>query len=684
MRSKAAFWVFVTLLIAANTALAYGGFPPVVTGWVFVAGFLVPTTALFLKDLSGALSFRRVEKKPAPSTALLALVSLILLGAVPRFWRLTEDFLWPTGDEGLHGFLAMGLARHWTGQFFYTVGEHPPLLIWSLALMFKAGWNGLTALWCLPAFFSLILIPVGYGAARRWFDRKWSLVFVFLLAISYWPLSLGRYCHQGLFVPFWELVALWGIGELAEGPRVRWHGWDIFLLGLWIGLGTLTFTAWWAVLFGATCLWLALFNGRGRMAHVAYYSGLLLGILPFLIAAFREGYGHHLLDSSPLNPGFGPSHLWITRLSYITSLFWGSLQAGTSYGPLWGGMLNPILSTAFWVGLAALIQDRASGKSKITLFFLFICLLPGLLAGDYVELNRIIQVMPWVLWTCVVGLRAVLSRLKADKTATVGLCLILAVSTALDGWHYLKPVLSGERARIEKASFADGNEGFLAYRTLQGVAKSQGPGIVLTDFMPLKFGHSLSVAVHSFNAAENDRLDPQACSWAALVTEVQLVPFLRSRFPKARWFWFHSVPPALEGGMALGLIPIGERDRKWISDLIAVHHSFHRLNLEAERSFNGPQYFKTALEDTWDLYPRIKGDRYLETVFWEWVSQFNLGSDPSISDRVLVKALERGYPTADLLEKLSRYKAQEGKTKEVEEFHARALEALREVQEIFP
>jgi hypothetical protein len=231
---------------------------------------------------------------------------------------------------------------------------------------------------------------------------------------------------------------------------------------------------------------------------------------------------------------------------------------------------------------------------------------------------------------------------------------------------------------------AAADEKFRAFQALEAMAGTEGPGLILTDFVPLKYGHSLSVAVHPFNAAENDRLDTTVCRWMGLVTEVHYVPFLKARFPEAKWYWFHPTPPSLEGGMALGIIPLGTQDRKWVDDWLEVHHSFHRLNLEAERGFNGPRYFQKALEDTWELRPRVQGDRFLESVYWDWVAQFNFGSDPSIPTKILAEALGKGYPVAHSLERMSQQMAQVGDPKDATQFHQRALDALRQVQKEFP
>ncbi len=122
-------------------------------------------------------------------------------------FRLTQFYLWPTGDEALHGFLAVSLLKSWNWQFFYTVGEHPPLLIWMLALLFDVFKSSFAALWFLPAIFSIVTIPVGYLCAREFLSKSASALFCFFLAFSFWPV------YFGLFLPSRSFHSLLGTLE---------------------------------------------------------------------------------------------------------------------------------------------------------------------------------------------------------------------------------------------------------------------------------------------------------------------------------------------------------------------------------------------------------------------------------------------------------------------------------------
>ena len=385
--------VCFVILVLSNALLAYVPITFMAKGWIFFIGILIPL--LLLVSRSGepypkSLELREAFDMPQWGWVLLGCFALGL-----RFFKLTNFHLWPTGDEGLHGYLAIPLSQKWDWRFFYTVGEHPPLLIWCLSFFFKWFDSPFFNLWFLPALFSALTVPIGYLAARHFFSRGLSFLFVFLLAFSYWPLYFGRFCHQGIFVPFFELFGFWLLGRYFKAPRGGGKGRMIFWVGLWTGLGSFTFTSWAVVilLMALTVFAVHFKNARLETRPLGWFSlGLLSGLAPFLAAAIREGYGHHLIDSSSASRWFSQSHEFLTRVSYLTNFLWGNLQPGASYAPTWGGILNPLLAACFLWGLTDLFRHRNVKIYQWLAAGFFICLLPGLLSADYVEFNRVIQV----------------------------------------------------------------------------------------------------------------------------------------------------------------------------------------------------------------------------------------------------------------------------------------------------
>jgi hypothetical protein len=651
-------WAIFFVLLVSNTILSYSPTALTIKGWVFFLGVLVPLIVGIRTSLAegstGADLFETelfLGRNKIVLTLLVAIISIAL-----RFFDLTHFRPWITGDEALHGFLAIGLCHLWNWQFFYTVGEHPPLLIWFVSFFFGHFQSPYFDLWFIPACFSLMVVPLGYLACKQFFPGGLSAVFSVLLACSFWPLYFGRFCHQGIFIPFWELAGLYLLGSwLREGnKRIRWP----ILLGLWVGLGTLTFTAWAVVLLLFILMVGSIKEKVSNRSVALFFGSLLLGSTPFLIAVFQTGYGHHLLDSSSLNQGFSSSHVLATHLSYLSCLYWGSLQGDTSYGPVWGGMLNPVLSSAFFIGVIVLIRHKRDPKFQWIFWAMILCFLPGFLASDYVEFNRVIQTMPFIILIAAMGLLALLSKINKN-VRWIFFCLLIVPSVLLDIHHLLIPMADSPY--------------YQAYKKLDSLAGTKGPGIIYTDFMPLSYGHSLNVMSYHFNAAANPVLDLKKSTWAGVVTQADTAPYLLQRFAGAYSEDLGNKAPVEEASLALVVVPINLENRETFERWADAQEFFNRLNLEAENSYNNNDYFVKGLEDFKEGYSRVKDDPYLRTCYWEWGSQYQLGSSHEPNVFCLQNAIRKGYPAPHLYFKLGNLMTLEGKWTKAREAYQTAL-----------
>jgi len=665
-------WFVFIVFAVTNYFLAYIPLSYVTKSWLAVFGLLIPwfgavlsprqleTSNLFYLETFQGLS----EKWFLP---------LFCIGAVFfRFYRLTHFYLWPTGDEGLHGFLAIPLISKWDWRFFYTVGEHPPLLIWSLVPFFKYFDSPFFNIWFLPAFFSSITVPVGYWTSRQFFSKSFSWFFGFLLAFSFWPLYFGRFCHQGLFLPFWELLGFVLLSFFVKAKikyrKVIW----VFGLGLWVGLGSLTFMAWSVVilLFVLTVLMVWFYLYRDIFLYlISFFVGLFLGVLPFAIAVFGEGFGHHLIDSSAASHYFTPVHEIITHVSYVTCLFWGSLQNGSSYAPLWGGVLNPILGSCFFVGTIELICRWNEKKTFWICVAFFILFLPGLISADYVEFNRVIQVMPFLLLVTALGMQG-LMRTLSDGKKWIFVPLILC-SFCLDMNHLLKPAVDGPTWRLNfKKEIPD--ENFKAYQILNNDYSINGPGLIFSDFMPLTHGHTLHVTTYHFNAALNSKLSIADAKWAGVMVNVHYQKYLEKRFPGSTWERVTPHPQG-QGGSVVGLIPINQNNVRTLIHWCQAHQYFYGLNLQAEKMYNNPKLYRSVLEHFSDGYPLVKDDPFLESCFGEWMTQFHWGSDHQQNILLMKRVLQTGYPCAHLYYKLGEYLFLDHRFLEAKEVFKRAM-----------
>jgi len=645
--------------------LSYGPFGWSAKVWIFILAMLVPLVVVGLwvptaKKADAEKFFSSEKGFPVPPAALLG----ALAGAAVflRFFDLINFHFWPTGDEGLNGFLALSLCRHWSWHFFYAVGELPPLLTWLLTLGYRLSTLAFFVLWFPPALFSALALGAGYAAARLFFSRSLATIFGILLAFSFWPLESGRFCHQGILMPFWEVICFYLLGRyLKASPRNR--GRRALFLGLWTGLGTLTFPAWLAVLPLAVFTFLLTqvrdFQ-KNRKPVLIWGLGLALGGLPFILASLREGYGHHLLDASAASGWFSLAHQWRTHAAYLSCFFWGAPPEGASYGPFWGGMLNPILGAGFFLGAFELFRLRKVFFPKWWVLAAGFFFLPGLLASDYVELNRVLQVMPLLLLTAAFGFQRL--YLDLGRRALPVVLLLLAVSFGLDMIHL-------DKSRTPLVKITDAN--YAAYQVLDAQRAKEGPGLIFSDFLLLSHGHSLSACVYPFNAAVNPRLNPGAARWAAVIVNSHYERFLAARFPGSTW-----VKTPLEdgeGGLVVGILPVTDANQELFSRWKAVHDYFGTLNLEAEQVANSQVEYQKTLARLPEGYARVAGDPFLESIFGEWMAQYHYGADYSRNIEALRRAVTRGYPAAHLYFKLGNFLWVDGKTREARQAYTQSV-----------
>ena len=153
--SQANPWVYFWILAISNSLLAYSNFSYIVKSWIFFFGVPAPfflSIGTRMKKSPGSWDREQfpLVVKPASLTVMCGLAVFL------RFFKLTGFHLCPTGDEGLHGFLAIPLSEKWNWQFYDTVGEHPPLLIWVLSFFFRFFDSPFFNLWFFPALISAL------------------------------------------------------------------------------------------------------------------------------------------------------------------------------------------------------------------------------------------------------------------------------------------------------------------------------------------------------------------------------------------------------------------------------------------------------------------------------------------------------------------------------------------------
>src|SRR5579859_1723473 len=344
-------WVYFLVFTFFNAVLSYSHFSYTVNSVILVFGILLPMAWAVRKSppLPGHLPYSKEFLPPFP---LWLLILLGLSALFIRFYRLETLFIWPTGDDGLLGMFAIGLSEKWNWKFFYTIGQVPPLPVCTAALLYKTGISPFLCLWLPSAVVSTLTIPAGYAAARTFFPKSFSLLCGILLAFGYWPFLMGRLCQPGIWLLLWTCGCLFFLGCFGQASSASMKKKVAVFLGFTAGLGSLTFTPWPVVVLGIA---LALFAGSFRKPLkneeyiLPFFVSLFIALVPFLTAAWKEGYSGHINAMSALSGWFSIGHQMVTAFSYLTELCWGTLEGDSSYVAEYGGMLNPLWGAAFLV-----------------------------------------------------------------------------------------------------------------------------------------------------------------------------------------------------------------------------------------------------------------------------------------------------------------------------------------------
>ncbi|HJT24206.1 MAG TPA: glycosyltransferase family 39 protein, partial [bacterium] len=319
-------WAVFSTLVLANGALAYLPLSLQAKLWIFLAGILLPMGLYGQGKIPTGIAWAPQKPKDLfPVPPLWVWLSLLGLGLFLRFFMLTDFRSWPTGDEGLQGFFAIELVKKWDWRFFYTSGQHPPLFIWILKIFFQLFSDPFFNLWFPPAVLSFLALLGGCLVSRVFFSKPVAFVLGLLLAFSFWPLEFGRFCVQGSLVPVCELLCLYLFGRFlgASTPESR-RMWGV-VLGLSLGLGSLTFTSWaTVVLFVVSLVWVEAFSQSPKDFRSLALFGVsfLIGVSPWLMAALLEGYGGYLVGVSTLSGFFTWKQQFLTSISNLTVLLW--------------------------------------------------------------------------------------------------------------------------------------------------------------------------------------------------------------------------------------------------------------------------------------------------------------------------------------------------------------------------
>jgi hypothetical protein len=609
-------WLLFLVLSLANAFMSYSAFDIRTKGILIIFGIVLPiySALRFIPVLNSSKNHFLPNQEIFPHTKIFFIVFSIA-AIFSRFYRLQTFHLWPSGDESLQGLFAIDLIRHWNWRFFYTTGQHAPLLIWLLKWFFQCFESPFLNLWLLPACLSIFFVFLSYRTARLFFPRNVSAVYFGLTAISFWPMCFGRYCVQGVLVPLFETTAFLLFGYFLKSSSPKSKSLFAAVLGLCAGLGTWAYTSWFAVVFFLILVLIASeakeHSHRFKFLWIFIFF-FVLSALPWMIAAVHEKFGGYVFGVSFLSGYFDKKEQILNSLSYLTSLFWGTVNGSAAYGPVWGGMLNPLLGSCFFIGGIRLLRENQTGLVRAIAGALLLFVLPGVLSADHVEMFRVIQLMPLLNLVASIGLVWLLEFVPVRKGLTV-FSVILLFSFSLDLIHLLKISDIAIPAFHPAPSIQD--ENYWAYQKLEPAAQTGGAGLIFTDFILLDHDHTLNVTTYHFNALFNSKFKIEDARWAGVVANVHYVPFLSKRFPGSHW-WRITPYAAEDGGSAVGIISITPQNRETFSKWALAHQYFHQLTIKAENTMNDPSQYLLTIQKLSEGIPLMDGDPFFRVLLW--------------------------------------------------------------------
>jgi 4-amino-4-deoxy-L-arabinose transferase-like glycosyltransferase len=655
------------LWISANLLFSYSSLSLVLKIWAALLSLAAWFFLLFLP-------YSSLEKPPEEKHFPIPLWAWALLGATAlflRFFRLTTLSAWPVMDEGIGGYFSILLLEKWDWNFSQGTSQTPRFFAWGQTLLFKIFSPSLFTLWLYPALWSLLSVPASYFATRKFFSPAVAALVAALTAVSFWPLYLGRYSTQSVFMVFWEWVAFYALAVfLNKRPESKWPA---FWLGLATGLGFHTYLSWGLVAFLIALI--VAFRPQASLVKRARTFSLFAGTAllagsPLFISYLNgyRGYFHHLW-------AVHPQHSWLSNVSlasaYARDLFWGQAPEFFHYGPVWGGFFNPISGAFCFLGLLLILRHWRKALYFWLVFASFFFFIPAVLTNN-LEMMRLCQLLPVLTVVTALGIHRLVSN--RGWVASVAIALfILAGSAAFDAYHLFavyanhwknNPAYYGSHKTIEF---------YRAYPFLKSMGDRQGPGLILLNFHPDPYDQTLFTATYAFNSAENPALDPAKAKWAAILANAHEQPYLAREFPAGKGLWLSEGLNRPDGGFWLEQVELTPQNRNILDQWRKADQSLKELNYRViEEGVNPDQGRMLGVLEK--ARPYFQEDPFLQSRYWRIMALHRLAEgNTSQAIECEKQAVEQGFPMAHLYNELGCLLFKENRVKEAETAFRKAL-----------
>ncbi len=646
-------WLLYGLFTLTSVLLSYAPLSLTIKMELGLFGILLPFVWTLLRIIRepAVRGVLLIEEEILPRSSYWVILPILALAIDLRFADLTTWPVWPNTDEGLVARFGLDLFNHRQWSFFYN--QIPPGIHWLFCFFSAKMADLLMGLWLLPACLSTLAFFLCYFAFRPLVSRSTAFMAFTLWGLSFWPFFYGRFCHPGVLLPLWECLALAALGFYLKAKTQLARIGRGALLGLVAGFGSLTFTPW-----PIFALWIlgvvtleTIHGKKSKTPLMVFALFFIVCLIPFFRAVFIEGFGHPIFAVSSGQGDMPLAKGVLAFFSYLTAPFWGVFEAQPAYAPVWGGMFNPILTGAFWLGLLESFRHRRNPKVRWAWAGGILCMAPGLFSMN-VDMFRVVLVIPFLLLGSAWGLLRLMKEAPLPQRVMV-LVSLLAVSLVLDVTHLATPHffhLESARGPMRGVPPPKMMNSYRAYQILKEES-SRGPGYFFNDFTSMPYDQSLDCGVYAFNALENPKLPKNKVRWAAFLVNSCYEPFLKKSFPEGKWFWVDQDVQAADGGEMLGVIPVDDSNQDLFAQWVEAYPAFRDMDwgwLELADF----QKAEGLLNDFAKVKPLLEDDPFLTSIYWEKTSDLLYRDKAYPNDQqALGQALREGYPCAQFFYK---------------------------------
>ncbi len=643
---------------------------------ISLLGLALPSLLAFWKAppvSASAEPFPQENRPPLPASAWPFLL-LLVAASFLRLKDLTTLSAWPDLDEGGAAFYALEAQRgHW--RFFYPIPQVPPAFFWLLGLYFKFIRPSLFSAWLFPALLSVFSVGLGYLALRTRFPAVFSLIYLTLLSVSFWDLYTGRFCiYLGLLF-FWEMLAFWILAVFFNRSGSPQGPFWAVLLGLVAGAGLFVAISWPIVLAMLALAVYGVTAGKGKKGipqdFLWFSAGTFIFCSLFLAAALHEKYGQYISGSWVFGRGWNGWATWRDCFLNFGAIF-ADPQIPFRYGPVWGGLLNPLEGALV---LAGLVECRRKWRDPLLQWVALgsvLFLVPGLVSRSY-DPFRMLQALPLLLFLATTGWMALVPS-PSNHRKIFTAAGILALSAGLNLYHLWGPYHGLWGVPNENWYLFKSPEFYRAYQILEPLEREQGPGAVLSDLWSQTGDQTLELACYAFDAAHNPAVPLDQVRWVAVLADPNYKPFLAKDFPQNHWYWLGNLYP-LNTGLTMAVLPVTPQNRGRLLEWLQANQALEPAT-SCILNFRTGSSQENALDLLRRAYASIGRDPFLQSCFWEkvYVRQA-AANNPSGMLEALNRGLQKGYPLAQFYNDKGMLLAQAGRAAEARECFQKALRA---------